>query len=65
MHFGAPQFYNTDTNCGNGVGGGIDKEKKVENGQMGQGREVGPKTEQVKKNVKLWETQVFLKTQGD
>ena len=29
---------------------------------MGEGREVVPKTEQVKKNVKLWETQVFLKT---
>ena len=33
--------------------GGFDKEKKVANGQMRRGREIVPKTEQLRKNVKV------------
>ena len=34
--------------------GGFDKEKKVvPNGQMGRGREIVPKTEQLRKNVEV------------
>ena len=41
--------------------GGFDKEKKVANGQMGRGREIVPKTEQVRKNLKVSVSTGFLK----
>ena len=40
--------------CGNRVGRGFDKEKKkVANGETGRGREIVPKTEQLRKIVKV------------
>ena len=36
-----------------GLGGFDKEEKKVANGQLGRGREIVPKNEQVRKNVKV------------